>query len=63
MAITKSINNKWTLEPFSPGHYEEYEILDDGRTKFLKNVNYYNPGDKPSFQVYVPWASKCIQFS
>ncbi|XP_012230239.1 asparagine synthetase [glutamine-hydrolyzing] isoform X2 [Linepithema humile] len=57
MAITKCISNKWTLEPFPPGHYEEYEILDDGRTKLLKNVNYYKPGDKPSFQVYVPWAT------
>jgi len=62
MAITKCINNKWTLEPFPPGHYEEYEILHDGRTKLLKNVNYHKPGDKPSFQVFVPWASECIKF-
>ncbi|XP_054004849.1 asparagine synthetase [glutamine-hydrolyzing] [Hylaeus anthracinus] len=53
--ITKQIASKWTLEPFKPGHYEEYEILDDGRTKLLMKVNYYKPGDKPNFQVYTPW--------
>lgn len=57
MAITKRINGNWILEPFLPGHYEEYEILPDGRTKLLRNVNYYKPGDKPSFQVYVPWTT------
>lgn len=55
MEISKHINNKWTLEPFSPGHYEEYEILNDGQIKLLKSVHYYKPGDKPSFQVHVPW--------
>lgn len=58
MEISKHINNKWTLEPFSPGHYEEYEILNDGQIKLLKSVHYYKPGDKPSFQVHVPWISE-----
>lgn len=53
--ISKHLTSKWTLEPFPPGHYAEYEILEDGRTKLLKTVNYFKPGDKPSFQVYVPW--------
>ncbi|XP_014473133.1 PREDICTED: asparagine synthetase [glutamine-hydrolyzing] [Dinoponera quadriceps] len=57
MAISKRINGKSVLEPFPPGHYEEYEILNDGRTKFLKCVNYHKPGDKPSFQVHTPWVA------
>jgi len=52
------MNSSWTLEPFSPGHYEEYEILHDGRTKLLKNVNYYKPSDKPSFETHIPWTGK-----
>lgn len=57
MAISKYLNSNWTLEPFSPGYYEEYEILHDGRTKLLKSVNYHKPGDKPSFQVHTPWTA------
>lgn len=55
MEITKCVNGKWTLEPFPPGHYEEYEILHDGRTKVLSSISYHKPGDKPSFHMYVPW--------
>ncbi|XP_076295914.1 asparagine synthetase isoform X2 [Lasioglossum baleicum] len=55
IGLTKQINSKWTLKPFPPGHYEEYEILNDGRTKLLSTVNYFKPGDKPSFQVHTPW--------
>ncbi|XP_076231024.1 asparagine synthetase [Calliopsis andreniformis] len=55
MEITKQITSKWVLEPFPPGHYEEYEILNDGRTKLLTRVNYHKPGDKPNFQVYIPY--------
>lgn len=58
MEITKQLSkltSKWILEPFPPGHYEEYEILNDGRAKLLTKVNYHKPGDKPKFQVYIPW--------
>lgn len=58
MKISQYINGNSTLEPFPPGYYEEYEILHDGRTKFLKSVNYHKPGDKPSFQAYIPWSGK-----
>lgn len=60
MAISKRLNGSWILEPFLPGHYEEYEILNDGRTRFLKSVNYHKPGDKPSFQTYTPWTGERI---
>lgn len=54
MAILKRINSKCVLEPFPPGHYEIYEILDNGRTKLLESVSYHTPGDKPVFQVCIP---------
>lgn len=55
MAISKHINGKWMLKPFPPGHYEEYEILSDGRIKLLESCRYFKPGDKPSFLPHVPW--------
>lgn len=53
--MTDQMSGTWTLEPFPPGHYEEYRILPDGTVKLLKTVNYHKPGDKPSFDVFVPW--------
>lgn len=55
MGVAKRMTSDYILEPFPPGHYEEYEILKDGRVKLLKNVCYHKPGDKPDFQVYTPW--------
>ena len=55
MGIKKRAKSKQLLEPFPPGHYEEYEILSDGRTKLLTRVNYHKPGDKPGFKAYTPW--------
>ncbi|XP_024936904.1 asparagine synthetase [glutamine-hydrolyzing] isoform X2 [Cephus cinctus] len=55
MDMVKSYPSDWTLEPFPPGHYEEYELLPDGKTKLLTSVNYHKPGDKPKFQEYIPW--------
>lgn len=55
IGITKHITSKYVLEPFPPGYYEEYEILDDYRVKLLSKVNYHKPEEKPSFQVYTPW--------
>ncbi|KOX69818.1 Asparagine synthetase [glutamine-hydrolyzing] [Melipona quadrifasciata] len=53
--ITKQMASKWSLKPFQPGSYEEYEILNDGRTKLLTKVNYYQPGDKAHFSAFVPY--------
>lgn len=57
MNLSKRIGSKGQLEPFPPGHFEEYEIFADGRTKLLRRVNYYKPGDKPRFEVYTPWTA------
>lgn len=64
MSITEMMNGeKWKIEPFSPGHYEEYKILDNGKVEFLNRIQYHKPGDKPSFGVYVPWESMQNIFS
>ncbi|XP_066603891.1 asparagine synthetase [glutamine-hydrolyzing] [Prorops nasuta] len=55
VGITDQLKGQWILEPFEPGCYEEYKILNDGRVKLLRKEKYFKPGDKPSFQVYVPW--------
>lgn len=43
------------VEPFSPGTWEEYDVLEDGRVKFLQKQRYHTPGDKPNFTPLVPW--------
>ncbi|XP_046813083.1 asparagine synthetase [glutamine-hydrolyzing] [Vespa crabro] len=53
--ICKHMQDEYILQPFLPGNYEEYELLNDGRTRLLKTINYHKPGDKPNFQVYTPW--------
>lgn len=55
--ICKHVQGEYILQPFLPGNYEEYELLNDGRTRLLQTVNYHKPGDKPNFQVYTPWNS------
>lgn len=53
--ISKHIQDEYTLQPFVPGNYEEYELLNDGRTRLLQTINYHKPGDKPNFLAYTPW--------
>ncbi|KAH0534292.1 asparagine synthetase [glutamine-hydrolyzing] [Cotesia glomerata] len=55
IGLTDQVTGDWTLEPFPPGHYEEYKILENGKVEFLSRVCYHKPGDKPSFDTYVPW--------
>ncbi|XP_015108849.1 asparagine synthetase [glutamine-hydrolyzing] [Diachasma alloeum] len=57
IGLADQMAGTWTLEPFPPGHYEEYRLLPDGKVKLLRTVNYHKPGDKPSFDVSVPWQS------
>ncbi|XP_034945074.1 asparagine synthetase [glutamine-hydrolyzing] [Chelonus insularis] len=55
MNLIDQVTDEWTLKPFPPGHYEKYQILPDGKVKLVETVNYYKPGDKPSFIPRVPW--------
>ncbi|XP_011305698.1 asparagine synthetase [glutamine-hydrolyzing] [Fopius arisanus] len=57
IGLTDQMSGTWALEPFPPGHYEEYCLLPSGKVKLLKTVTYHNPGDKPTFDVFVPWSS------
>lgn len=41
------------LEPFTPGTFEEYDLLEDGRTKFVRREFFHKPGDKPSFKPFI----------
>ncbi|XP_033211901.1 asparagine synthetase [glutamine-hydrolyzing] [Belonocnema kinseyi] len=53
--ITNQFPSDWTLQPFPPGYYEEYEISEKGKVTLLRSVQYHKPGDKPSFPTFVPW--------
>lgn len=55
VGLIDQMKGEWSLEPFPPGHFEEYRLLADGNVKLLKSVCYHKPGDKPSFNVFVPW--------
>lgn len=55
IGITNTFSSDWTIKPFPPGFYEEYEICDDGKANLLKSTQFFNPGDKPTFQPFIPW--------
>lgn len=56
VAIAEHLNGEAKkLEPFPPGSYEEYDLLEDGRTKLVKQGVYHRPGDKPSFRPFIPY--------
>lgn len=51
MPIAENLNGlDRCLEPFPPGTFEEYEILEDGKTRLLKQGVFHGPGDKPGFR-------------
>lgn len=63
IGISEEINGDgWKMEPFPPGTFEEYELLDDGRVKLLRQVKYHSAGDKPGFQTAIPYESKNLTF-
>ena len=43
------------IEPFAPGTFEEYDVLEDGHVKFIRKLRYHEPGKKPVFKPYIPW--------
>lgn len=54
--ISEDLNGyKKKLEPFPPGTYEEYDLLDNGTVKLVHSQKFFSPGDKPSFKTFVPW--------
>lgn len=54
MDIAEQVNGESRkLEPFHPGTFEEYDLLDDGTTKLIRRQIYHGPGDRPSFKPFV----------
>lgn len=56
VAIEQELNGEGkTLEPFPPGTFEEYDLLEDGKVKLVRSQKYFSPGDKPSFEPFLPY--------
>nr|XP_023029246.1 asparagine synthetase [glutamine-hydrolyzing] isoform X1 [Leptinotarsa decemlineata]XP_023029247.1 asparagine synthetase [glutamine-hydrolyzing] isoform X1 [Leptinotarsa decemlineata]XP_023029248.1 asparagine synthetase [glutamine-hydrolyzing] isoform X1 [Leptinotarsa decemlineata] len=54
--LQKELNGEsYKLEPFPPGTYEEYDLLESGKVKLVKTVKYHSPGDKPLFKPFLPY--------
>lgn len=50
------------IEPFPPGTFEEYEIMEDGRTKLLKRGIFHSAGLKPQFKPFMPYEGKKLRY-
>lgn len=56
--LSKELNGvAWKLEPFPPGHFEEYKIHDDGKVTLVTSKQYYVIGQKPYLNPLVPYDS------
>lgn len=56
IGFTKSKNGvKKTIEPFPPGTFEEYDLLDNGGARLVRKQIFHKPGDKPRFLPFVPY--------
>ncbi|XP_016845558.1 asparagine synthetase [glutamine-hydrolyzing] [Nasonia vitripennis] len=53
--IANLLTGDHVVEPFLPGTFEEYDLLEDGHVKFIRRERYHEPGQKPSFTTFVPW--------
>ncbi|XP_014231151.1 asparagine synthetase [glutamine-hydrolyzing] [Trichogramma pretiosum] len=54
--ISNMLKGEHKMEPFPPGTYEEYDVLENGRVKFVRRHRYHEPGLKPTFKPFLPWA-------
>lgn len=50
------------VEPFHPGTFEEYDLLENGLVKFVRSGRFHEPGQRPSFVPFVPWKGSFIFF-
>nr|XP_022914285.1 asparagine synthetase [glutamine-hydrolyzing] [Onthophagus taurus] len=54
--ISDQLNGEGRIvEPFEPGTFEEYSILDDGKVKLLNKGVFHKAGNKPAFRPFVPY--------
>lgn len=61
VGINDQINSESKiLEPFTPGSYKEYDIVDNGKVKLVLEGDFHKPGDRPSFTPFLPYESKVL---
>ena len=48
------------IEPFSPGHYETYDLQDNGKVKFLEKVQFNKIGCAPVYKTLVQSLGKYL---
>lgn len=55
-SMAKSFNEiDRKVSPFKPGTIAEYDILEDGTTKFVQQKVFHRPGDRPAFVPMIPY--------
>lgn len=58
VAIRNELNGEdKKLEPFPPGTFEEYDILESGKVKLVRSERFYSPGEMVSFKPFVDFES------
>ncbi|XP_028142034.2 asparagine synthetase [glutamine-hydrolyzing] [Diabrotica virgifera virgifera] len=56
VGIEKDLNGESKkIEPFPPGTFEEYDLLENGKVKLVRSQRYFSPGDRPSFKPFLPY--------
>lgn len=59
--MTNSFNgHKWKIDPFPPGHFEEYELHEDGTVKLLSSKRFYTIGDIPKYRPFVSYEGNLL---
>lgn len=58
IGLRKHLKGNYVIEPFPPGSYAEYQIMEDGKAKLLESGKYYSYMEKPSFNPLVSWDGK-----
>lgn len=53
IGIKQKLGEKATLGQFPPGHFEEWDILEDGKVKLNRTEQYFKPGMPPRFIPFV----------
>ncbi|KAK5646989.1 hypothetical protein RI129_005453 [Pyrocoelia pectoralis] len=55
-SISQEVNGDGlSLEPFPPGMFAEYQILDNGKTKLIREERFHAAGDRPTFKPFFPY--------
>lgn len=53
--LSHELRTRCKVAPFPPRVIAEYEILKDGKVRFLKETPYYEIGARPTFEPFVKW--------